>query len=297
MKLKIIIPSVFFLFSLSFGVAHAVSLTTVVDLGSSNSGTIDTGSGSDRVVCVGIGGDTSDLTTDVSVGSDTLTLEAKVQVLNNRWHYVFCGVMTVTGSQTITITGGSLALSTAILYSGAGTPLNGSSNSGNGTTAFVSIAGASDSWLFGSVGNDAIATIMGSNTTCRSQGGTCTSSLAQADSNGVASPTALNFTVANNWGVVGVEIPNAGGGGGGGGPPPPPPSVIFATHPDFIYLFASSTCTQVGTSSPVVYNCNASSTAPNYPSYGDWSLYGMIALFFLGFLPLSVIVGILRKRR
>ena len=198
------------LFSAHFANA-AVALISATNMGASNTADVNTTSGSNRVMVVNIGGDVSDNTTAVSVGSDSLTFMVKRQVSGNRWHYQYCGILTVTGTQTVTITGGSLALSTAQLYSGAGACKNATSATGNSGAPSVSITAASDSWLAGGVGNDAAAAVAGANTTCRSQGGVCTSSIQQDDSNGVASPISLNWTIApsGNWAAYGSELPVA----------------------------------------------------------------------------------------
>lgn len=193
----------------------AVALISATDMSGNNTVSVDTTTGANRAACVNIGGDLTDNTTAVTVGTDTLTLMTKVQVSGNRFHYSFCGILTVTGTQTVTITGGTLALSTTLLYSGAGTPKNGVTATGNSATPSITASPtpASTSWLAGGTGNDAAVSVAGANTTCRSQGGVCTSSLQQSDSNGVTSPTSLNWslTPGGNWAAYAVEIPVAAG--------------------------------------------------------------------------------------
>lgn len=209
-KLSTLLLVAFFLPSASYAAVARVSATNMTN---STTASVDTTSGANRVMCVGIGGATTDTVTGVTVGSDTLTFESKVQVSGNRYHYNYCGVLTVTGTQTVTITGSGLALSTAVLYSGAGVPKNPRTATGNSQAPSVSAspAPAADSWIFGGGGNDATFFVAGANTTCVSEGGVCSSSIEQADSNGIASPTALNWTlvVTGNWAAYLVEIPAA----------------------------------------------------------------------------------------
>ena len=188
----------------------AVAFVSATNMVASQTASVDTGTGANRVACVTASAQT-DILTGVTVGSDTLSFQTKVAVSGYNINWMYCGVLTVTGTQTVTISGsGTYQLNTTLLYSGAGTPKNAVTNTGNGTSGTVTASPtpASTSWLVGGGANDSIVIVAGSNTTCRNVNG-CPgdSAIGAFDSNGVASPTALNTTVAGNWAMFAVEIP------------------------------------------------------------------------------------------
>lgn len=172
---------------------------------------MDGGSGANRVIVFRGAGDTSDNISGVTWNGESFTkLGTTAFAAIGRYNVVWCLVPTGTGTQTFTASGiTDSSVMTVSVYTGAGTCKNYVHTTGSGTTgtATASPAPAATSWLVGGGGNDASAESMGSNTTQR---GTAGSSQAQADSGGVASPTALNFTHSSgNWSAYLVEIPEA----------------------------------------------------------------------------------------
>ena len=170
---------------------------------------MDGGSGN-RVIVFSGSGDTTDNISGVTWNGEAFTKFVTVNFAAiGRYNVLWCLVPTGTGSQTFTasgITGSSVM--TVSVYTGAGNCKNNVTNSGSGATSIItaSPAPASTSWIVGGGGNDASAISAGSNTTMRSGA----SSQGQADSNGVASPTALNFTHSSGaWATYAVEIPEA----------------------------------------------------------------------------------------
>ena len=72
-----------------------------------------------------------------------------------------------------------------------------------------------------------------------------------------------------------------------------PVNFAFSLHEQFLYLNASSTCEQIATTT---FMCNATSTFPNYPGYGDWLMMNIITLFMLSFIPISSVISLFRRR-
>lgn len=181
-----------------------------------NSGTVNTGasvnigSGSLRMI-IYQGGTAagSDSITAVSVGSLSLTKVGSVQSGGgpNRFITMWYGFPTETGSQTLTITG-TEAGGGVLVYDGikkATSPKNFASQTGNTSGAVsLSITANNGDWLVGSFISDTGSVSMGTNTTVRED----SSSAGSADSNGVASPTALAYTLntSGRYGLIGCAI-------------------------------------------------------------------------------------------
>ena len=88
--------------------------TPIVSFGAAAGGFVNTvtitaqnvGTGANRVAYVAIGAtNTTDVPSSVTVGTDTLTAQGTVFTDNNGWRFrLYAGLLTVTGSQTITAT-------------------------------------------------------------------------------------------------------------------------------------------------------------------------------------------------
>ena len=168
--------------------------------------TIDGGSGPNRVIIYAGAGDTSDNLTSVTWGGESFTkLVDQFFPGTTRFNYVWCLNPIGTGNQNFVANGiVNSSVMTVLVYTGAGSCKNANTASGIGTSGSVSLTAADGDWLVGGGGNDVGTIAVGSNTTARGLTG---SSQGQADSNGVASPTALNFTFPNsNWTAYGVVI-------------------------------------------------------------------------------------------
>lgn len=79
------------------------------------------------------------------------------------------------------------------------------------------------------------------------------------------------------------------------GPTPPPPTLGF-TYPSQQFNFASSTCTEVSTTTPYSYYCTATSTTNDVP-YGDWLFIEIIIMFCVIFIPLGTLFSLFAKRQ
>jgi hypothetical protein len=204
------------------GVFAAIAHVSSFDTTNTFSGSFDGGSGANRVIVFHGSADTSDNITAITWNGEGFTkLGVTLFAATGRYNTIWClSNPSGSGSQNYVISGASgSSVITFSVYSGAGTCQNYIHTTGSGTagTATASPVPASTSWLVGGGGNDASAEAMGSNTTQRGLTG---SSQATADSNGVASPTALNFTHSSgNWAAYLVELTVAAGGGGAAAAP------------------------------------------------------------------------------
>jgi hypothetical protein len=181
-----------------------------------NSGTVNTsasvdiGSGSSRyLIYQGRTATGSDSITAVSVGSLSLTKIGSVQSGGgpNRFITMWAGKPTQTGSQTLTITG-TEAGGSVLVYDGVKVSVGVKNfNSGSGNTSgavSLNITANNGDWIIGSFISDTGSVSMGSNTTVREDA----SSAGSADSNGVASPTALAYTLntSGRYGLIGGAL-------------------------------------------------------------------------------------------
>lgn len=87
-----------------------------------------------------------------------------------------------------------------------------------------------------------------------------------------------------------------GGGGGGGGGTTTPPFLVATFNSFFQNGYASTTCDEIGTTSPVRYYCSATSTIPMGVNYGDWLLVSCVIIFLLSFVPITFVFSILKKK-
>ncbi len=173
---------------------------------SSSSQSVDIGTGSNRcLVFVGATAIGSDSITAVSVNGESFTKQGSRQSGGgNRYQTIWTLLNpSSTGTQTLTITG-TVSVSGLLLYSGVDEVKNFNSNAAaSGTSGSVSITADNGDWLVGGGISDVNTINASTNTTLRSG----SSSIIQVDSNGVASPTALNFTFqSGGWCVTGVAI-------------------------------------------------------------------------------------------
>ncbi len=151
----------------------------------------------------------SDSITAISVGSLSLTKVGSVQSGGgpNRYITMWAGVPSQTSSQTLTITGAE-AGGVVLVYDGVKTstsPKNFNSTTGNTSgSVSLSITANNGDWLVGECISDVGGVTAGSNTTVREDA----SSAISVDSNGVASPTALNFSLGSSgkYGIIGCAI-------------------------------------------------------------------------------------------
>lgn len=192
-----------------------MSISLLKNSGLVNTGaSVDIGSGSTRLIVymarTTIG---SDSVTAVQVGSLSLTKVGSRQTgAGNRYLTMWAGYPTQTGSQTLTVTGteaGGVVLTyNEVLQTGQ--PKNFASSAGNTSGAVsLSVTANNGDWLIGACISDVGDVDVGANTTAREDSG----SAMEVDSNGVASPTALNFTLAGSGGyaIIGAAFaPTAG---------------------------------------------------------------------------------------
>jgi len=202
-------------FSLAGNVSAAIAHYNSYDATSVFTGSFDGGTGTNRVIVFRGAADTSDNITSVTWNGEGFTKFITVNYAAiGRYNVLWCLQPTGTGTQNYAINGiGGSSILTFSVYTGAGNCKNNVHTTGTGTSgsATASPAPATDSWLVGGGGNDAAALVMGANTTARGFTG---SSQGGADSNGVTSPTALNFSFGGgsaNWAAYLVEIPAVAG--------------------------------------------------------------------------------------
>ncbi len=209
-KLLTLLITFLLLPSTVFGaIAHFASY----DATSVFTGSFDGSSGANRVIVFRGSADSSDNITSVTWNGENFTKFITVNFAAiGRYNVLWCLQPSGTGSQSYAINGiTTSSILTFSVYTGAGNCKNAVHTTGTGTTGSVSAspAPAADSWMVGGGGNDAAAIVMGANTTNRGVAG---SSQAGVDSNGVASPTAFNFSFGGgsaNWAAYDVEIPAA----------------------------------------------------------------------------------------
>lgn len=175
-------------------------------------GSFDGGSGSNRTIVLRGAADTSDNISSVTWNGENFTkMGTTLYPAVTRYDVVWCLQPAGSGTQSYAINGiTDSSIMTMSVYTGAGACKNYVHTTGTGTSgsATASPTPASTSWLVGGGGNDANFIVAGTNTTLRSGA----SSQAGADSNGAASPTALNFTYSGssaNWAAYLVELPVA----------------------------------------------------------------------------------------
>ena len=205
----LLITLLFLLPNISFAsIAHYASY----DVSNVFTGSFDGGSGSNRTIILHGAGDTSDNISSVTWNGENFTkMGTTLFPATTRYNVIWCLQPTGSGTQNYAINGiGGSSVMTMSVYTGAGACKNYVHTTGSGLSGSVTASPtpASDSWLVGGGGNDANFLIAGSNTTLRSGA----SSQGGADSNGVSSPTALNFTFngsSANWSAYLIELPVA----------------------------------------------------------------------------------------
>lgn len=199
----------FSLFAVGQSAYAAIALYGTTDVSGVSNIPVDGGSGLDRVMILAGSGETSDSLVSVTWNGEDFTKEiAQVLPATGRYNYVWCLAPKSTGTHTFHTATANGVLSGAgmvvMVYTGAGFCKNPNTASGTGTTGSVSLSANNGDWLVGGGANDASVLSMGSNTTQRGFTG---SSVGVADSNGTASPTALNFAFSNaNWLAYGIVI-------------------------------------------------------------------------------------------
>jgi len=163
-------------------------------------GTVDAGSASGRtIIFESMTASGSDSITAVSLGGESFTKLGSVQAGTARYHSMWYLIPSNgnVGMQTLTITGSSCCNTNVMVYSGTdrAAPKNFNSVSGNTSGAVsLSITANDGDWIVGGGQSNVGNISMGSNTTSRNA---VPSSNGNFDSNGAASPTALNITLAS----------------------------------------------------------------------------------------------------
>lgn len=181
-------------------IAHYASTTVTT-----NSTSVDGGTGTYRAIIFVANADTADNMTAVTWGGESLTKLNSLVSVNTRYDYIWYLLNpTATGSQTLAVTGpGGYGNATCQVYTGVSAIKNFNSATGNSTAPAVSITANDGDWLVGGAESTASNVAAGSNTTRRSSA----SSTVQGDSNGAASPTALNWTASSGtWTAFGCAI-------------------------------------------------------------------------------------------
>lgn len=176
----------------------ATSVTT-------NSTSVDGGTGTYRAIIFVANADTADNMTAVTWAGEALTKLNSLVSVNTRYDYIWYLLNpTATGSQTLAVTGPTgYGNATCLVYTGVSAIKNFNSATGNSTTPAVSITANNGDWLVGGADSTAGTVTAGSNTTVRSS----SSSAVQGDSNGAASPTALNWSApSGTWTAYGCAI-------------------------------------------------------------------------------------------
>jgi hypothetical protein len=108
-------------------------------------------------------------------------------------------------------------------------------------------------------------------------------------------PTITNFANPHglDWHCPGwSQFPGGSCGGGGGGTTTP----LFLNSV-FQYLTASSTCEQTNTTGTTTFACQATSTFPFYPGYGDWVVMESLILFCVAFIPIGTFYSMFTLRK
>lgn len=232
----------------------AIALVSHTDGVTDDTFSANVGSGSNRYACAMMKAGTNSSPSTVSVGSDSLSQIYTITAYFSRRLEAWCGPLTVDGTQTVSYTG-SLADGmghwSLVVYSGVDTVAgvgDYGTNSGNDTTPIISLTASDGDWLVGNINSESTDV----------EGGTDTREIYDingdgiADSNGVSSPSALNWTQSGgNWWTGGLVLSPAAGGGGG----------------------------EEGTTT------TATTTPGNYdgPSLQEWLFVAMVFLFFISF--------------
>lgn len=178
-------------------------------------GSVNGGSGSGRTIIFMTFTDSgSDSVTAVTWNGESFTKVGSRQSGAARYATMWYLIPSGTGTQTLSITGGQCCNTTFLVYSGTDQAAPKNFNSAAGSTSgavSVSVTANNGDWLVGA-GISNVGTVTEStNTTLRSGSG----SNIQVDSNGVASPTALNFSLGSSgsYALIGVAIaPSASSG-------------------------------------------------------------------------------------
>lgn len=173
----------------------AIALYSTTDIHVTNaSTTVDGGTGANRSIIFVVCGDTTDNMTAVTWNSEALTKGITQNFAAvGRYNYIwYLHNPSGTGSQSLTISGSTArSVGTCYVYTGVNAaPTDFVANTASAASIANSHTAANGDWLVGGAGNDASTLSAGSNTTLRS----VASSQGSGDSNGAASPTALNWT-------------------------------------------------------------------------------------------------------
>ncbi len=110
----------------------------------------------------------------------------------------------------------------------------------------------------------------------------------------ISSPSGLVLQSSTFVGTLSNICADNDGSMCGSPPPPPPPIINTIFAPTYQIGYASSTCTEVGTS-PISYACLASSSVPLGVNYGDWMIVMSLILFCVAFIPVRAAFSLLSK--
>jgi len=186
----------------------AIALVSTTNITVPNTTAVNAGSGANRLIMCVTCGDITDNMSAVTWNGESLTkgLTQNFSAIG-RFNYIwYLHNPSGTGSQNLVITGagGGGSISTCLVYSDvSGIPTDFIQSTVNGTSIANNHTAVTGDWLVGGGGNDVSTLSFGTNTTVRSGA----SSQGQADSNGVSSPTALNYTcTGGNMATYGAVI-------------------------------------------------------------------------------------------
>ncbi len=182
------------------------------NMNSTSGGSVDIGTGSNRIVVFFANtASGSDSVTAVTIGSLSLSKVGSKQSGTARFITMWAGYPTQTGSQTLTITG-TFAWSNVLVYDGvnqSGQPGNFASSTGaqNGGTITQLVTAGLTSWIVGCSIYNVGSTVASTNTTARDNTQT---SVETDDSNGIASPVSLNWTLQTgsngDWAIIAASL-------------------------------------------------------------------------------------------
>lgn len=203
----------------------AISLYSFTDISALTGINVDGGSGANRImIFVGITASGSDSTTGVSWNGESFTKSGSAQSGTARYSTIWYLIPSGVGSQAVIITSSSPGEGSGglLVYNGVKTstsPKNFSNKGGSsGTSDSVSITANNGDWLVGGAISNVNQIFVSTNTTLRS----AQSSIIVADSNGVASPTALAYTFSSGaYRLTGIALE-------------PAPVIISSAGPTFL---------------------------------------------------------------
>lgn len=216
MKKILIALIVFFSLPLTAFGAIAFDAVTSSGLGSFSH---TTGAGSDRIMLIGIRSGADDVTA-VSYNSSSATLIRKQQVGTvDGYVYIWALLAPSTGSNTVSITGGTGLTTRVVTYTGVNQSLTLDSENGQTEAAAVSVSTtvtnvATGSWVVAFMRNDGDFSNHSSGVASTRRG--TSGSIAYFDSNGTVTPAANTITYttpsagAYQWGLIGVSLAPAG---------------------------------------------------------------------------------------